>query len=75
MRASMSLELIRSCEALSTEEPITDERSLTSMPSQMCSQMGRLAIDLTALRNVTDVLLLTLFRVPNKTKNKKKTPK
>ena len=66
----MPLQLVGSCEPLSTERPIADERTLARVPTKMSPEVGRLAIDLIASWDVTDVLLLAWFavRIPEKKK-------
>ena len=60
----VSLQLIRSCEGLVTENPATGERSLTCMPPKMSLEMRGLAIHLATAWHVTHMLsLLALLMV------------
>lgn len=58
MLTSMSLQLIGSSESLSAEHPVTDERPLAGVPSQMRPEMRSLSIHFVASGDVTNVLLL-----------------
>jgi len=53
--SQMSLQLITSGESLTTEEPVTDKRSLSCVPAEMGLQVWCLIIHLTAAWNVTVV--------------------
>ena len=60
----VSLQLIRSCEGLVTEDPATGEWSLTSMPPEVSLEMRGLAIHLATAWHVTHMLsLLALLMV------------
>ncbi len=54
----VSLQLVASGEPLSTEDPVTYERPLTSVPAQVGPQVGCLAIHLPTALHMADVLLL-----------------
>lgn len=54
----MSLQLVAPGEPLATEDPVTDERPLASVPAQVGPQVGRLAVHLPAALHVADVLFL-----------------
>ena len=58
MRSLVALELVGACEALATEGPAANERPLPRVPAQVGSEVGRLAVDLVAARDVADVLFL-----------------
>ena len=51
----MSLKLVRAGEPLPAEEPVADKGSLPCVPSQMCLQVGGLAVDLAAAGDVATV--------------------
>lgn len=53
--SKMTLKFVGSCETFSTEQPVTYERPLASVPPQMCFQMRSLSVDLATPRNVTTV--------------------
>lgn len=54
--SQMTLKFVGSREPLSTEKPVTDERSLACMPSQVSLQMGSFVVNLSTARNVATVL-------------------
>jgi hypothetical protein len=58
VRSLVALELVGACEALATEGPAANERPLPRVPAQVGSEVGRLAVDLVAARDVADVLFL-----------------
>ena len=58
MRPLVALELVGACEALATEGPAADERPLPRVPAEVGSEVGGLAVNLVAARDVTDVLFL-----------------
>lgn len=51
----MPLELIGAGEALATKQPVTDERSLPGVPTQMRFEVRGLAVYLSAAGNVATV--------------------
>lgn len=55
---AMSLKLVAPGKAFPAKDPVTDKRSLSRVPAQVSSQMGRLTVDLSATLHVTHVLLL-----------------
>ena len=63
MRAPVPLQLVRPGEALPAVEPVADEGSLSTVPSQVGTQVGRLAVYLAATRNVAYVLLLARLAI------------
>lgn len=54
----VSLQLVAPGEPLAAEHPVADERSLSAVPAQVSSEMGRLPVNLPAAGNVADMLLL-----------------
>ncbi len=66
MSPAMTLELIRSGESLPAEEPVTDERTLTTVPAKVSTEMRSLAVHLVATRDVANVLFLSglAIRIP-----------
>ena len=54
----MSLQLITPCEALATEDPVTDERPLASVQTHMRSEKGCFPERLLTARDMADVLPL-----------------
>lgn len=53
----VSLQLVAPGEPLSAEHPVADEGSLSTMPAQVSSEVGRLPVDLPTASDVADVLL------------------
>lgn len=53
--AKVPLKLVGAGEALTAEEPVTDEGPLSGVPAQMCLQVRRLLVHFAALRDVADV--------------------
>lgn len=65
VRAKVPLQLVWAGEALTTEEPITDEGPLPGVPPQMCLQVRSLLVHFAALWDVADVQsLLSEFQPP-----------
>lgn len=58
MRASVPLQLITTCEALPTENPVADKRALARVQAHVSAQQRGLSKGPPALRDVADVLLL-----------------
>lgn len=54
----VSLQLVTPGEPLATEDPVTDEWPLASVPAQVRPQVGRLAVHLSTTLHMADVLLL-----------------
>lgn len=59
--SGVPLEFIAPCEPLSTEEPVADKRSLTSVQADVGPKQGCLPESLSAVWDVAHVLLLTLL--------------
>ena len=53
--AQMPLKLVRSCEPLATEQPVTDEGTFACVPPEMSLQVRGFVVDLAATRDVTAV--------------------
>ena len=58
MRPSVPLQLIRASETLTAEDPIAHKGSLTSVPTEVGSEVGGLAIYLATIWKMANVLLL-----------------
>ena len=63
VRPPVPLQLVGAGEALSAEEPAADEGALAAVPPQVRPQVRRLAVDLVAVGDVADVLLLPRLAV------------
>ena len=53
VRSQMPLQLVGARKPLTTEQPVTNKRSLTSMPAEVGLEVGRLAVHLSAAGYVT----------------------
>lgn len=55
VRPQMALQFVGARESLAAKQPIANERTFARVPAQMGFQMGRLAVDFAASRDVTAV--------------------
>lgn len=58
VRPQVSLQFVRTCEALATEQPITYERPLSRVPPEVRFQVRGFAVNFSAAGDVADVLFL-----------------
>ena len=58
MRPPVPLQLIRASKALAAEDPGANKRPFTSVPAQVGSQVGGLAINLVTIWKMANMLLL-----------------
>ena len=63
VRPPVPLQLVGAREPLAAEEPAADEGALPAVPPQVRPQVRRLAVDLVAVGDVADVLLLPRLAV------------
>lgn len=79
MCSPVSLQFVAPGEPLAAEHPVADERSLSAVPAQVSSEVGRLPVDLPAAGDVADMLLLlpharpSVKRGRNKRRDEKRT--
>lgn len=58
VRPQVSLQFVRTCKALATEQPVTHERPLSRVPSKVRFQVRGFAVNFSTAGNVADVLFL-----------------